>query len=86
MKVIETEREFVIFTIDGHWGMAKVYDLPSEFGINKGRVSKLSIVKGEKWDASKEVYSYERGLDFDNSPKGLLDKILKQLEKKGPIT
>ena len=38
---------------------AKVYDLPSEFGIDGGRISKLSIKrKGE------EVCSYDRGWDI----------------------
>ena len=26
-------------------------------------------------------YNYDRGLDFDNAPKGLIDKIVNQLEQ-----
>ena len=32
----------------------------SEFGINEGRISKLSIRKGNE-----EIYHYDRFLDFD---------------------
>jgi hypothetical protein len=64
---------------------AKVYDLPSTFGVNDGRVSKLSICKTAHRDPDANyldqmAYNYDRGLDFDNLPSGLLDKILAELE------
>ena len=37
---------------------AKVYDLPSVFGIGEGRVSKLSISQGDNW-----IVNYDRGWD-----------------------
>jgi len=39
---------------------AKVYDEPSEFGIEEGRISKLSLTQN-----GKIVYNYDRGLDLD---------------------
>ncbi len=63
--------------IDGHWCQAKVYDEPSEFGIENGRISKLTIAKGPAWEGmSKTIYNYSRGLDFDETPNGLLQKVL----------
>tara|TARA_R110000744_G_scaffold212696_1_gene331674 strand:- start:44 stop:274 length:231 start_codon:yes stop_codon:yes gene_type:complete len=39
---------------------AKIYDTPSKFGLNGGRISKLHIVfKGL------DYYCYDRGLDLD---------------------
>lgn len=40
---------------------AKIYDEPSQFGINEGRVSKLFVKEGQV-----EVYCYDRGLDHSN--------------------
>ena len=37
---------------------AKVFENPSRFGINSGRVSKLSLRRGEKF-----VVNYDRGWD-----------------------
>lgn len=39
---------------------AKVYDEPSDFGINCGRISKLTLKQDGKF-----VYNYDRGLDLD---------------------
>ena len=39
---------------------AKVYDEPSEFGIEEGRISKLSLTQN-----GRIVYNYDRGLDLD---------------------
>lgn len=41
--------------IEGRWVQAKVYDEPSVFGVNEGRVSKLSIGKTD---------TYQRYSDF----------------------
>ncbi len=57
---------------DGYRWYAKVYDVGSGWGIDGGRVSKLSI--SDSGDT--EVYNYDRGLDFDNAPAGLVAKIL----------
>jgi ABC-type enterochelin transport system substrate-binding protein len=37
---------------------AKVFDEPSEYGINKGKVSKLEIYENDKW-----IVNYDRGWD-----------------------
>lgn len=39
---------------------AKVYDEPSDFGINEGRISKLELRQD-----GRIVYNYDRGLDLD---------------------
>ena len=39
---------------------ATIYDEPSEFGIEEGRISKLSLTQN-----GKIVYNYDRGLDLD---------------------
>ncbi len=59
--------------IDGYEYEAKVYDTGSKYGIDNGRVSKLWI---QDPLTKIVVYSYDRGLDFDNAPVGLVDKIL----------
>lgn len=72
--------------IEGHWVQAKVYDEPSTYGINDGRVSKLVIGKNDKRDPNRDFFeqmcfNYDRGLDFDNAPLGLVDKVVAELEK-----
>lgn len=62
---------------------AKVYDLPDGtgadymgYGVREGsRVSKLSIRDLERYPPL-EVYNWDRGLDFDNAPKELVDAIV----------
>ena len=44
------------YTVIHYW--AKVYDEPSEYGIEKGRISKATL----KQDG-KIVYNFDRGLD-----------------------
>ncbi len=39
---------------------AKVYDVGSQYGIEEGRISKLTLRQD-----GKEVYNYDRGLDLD---------------------
>jgi hypothetical protein len=41
---------------------AKVYDEGSEYGIDEGRISKLTV---RKLDGTKDLYNYDRGLDVD---------------------
>lgn len=76
---------FLTVIIEGRWVMAKVYDEPSSYGINGGRVSKLSIsktatrIEGQNFFDQMD-YHYDRGLDFDTLEPGLLDKIVAELE------
>ena len=46
--------------INGYQFEVKHYETGSQYGINDGRVSKLTIYKDSRW-----VYNYDRGLDFD---------------------
>lgn len=69
----------------GRFFEAKVYDIPSTFGINNGRVSKLAIGKSAMRDRNKDYfdqldYNYDRGLDFSTIDPKLLDKIVKWLD------
>lgn len=53
----------------------KQFDKGSEFGIDGGRISKLSIRKG-----SKEICNYDRGWDFElatEDGKAVLKEVLK---------
>lgn len=87
MKILENDKNtgWVTAIIEDRWVMAKVYDEPSDFGINCGRVSKLTIGKTNSRNANKNFfdqmcYNYDRGLDFDDTPKGLVEKIVSSLE------
>ena len=61
---------------DGAWTVAKAmfegknyhietkhFELPSEFGINNGRISKLFISEGASWNPDKCRCAYDRGWD-----------------------
>lgn len=88
MQIIEPHSEdgWITAVIDGRWVQAKVYDEPSTFGINNGRVSKCAIGKTSTRDPNKDFFEqmdfhYDGGyLDFDNLPNGVLDSILAELE------
>ncbi len=73
--------------IEGRWVQAKVYDEPSCYGINEGRVSKLAIGKTDTRQQHSNFfdqmdYNYDRGLDFKRRtlPVATLRKIVAQLE------
>ena len=87
MKIIKphTDIGWITAIIEGRWVQAKVYDEPSTFGINDGRVSKCCIGKTDQRDPcqgffSQMDYNYDRGLDFDNLSPGVLDKVVAELE------
>lgn len=90
IKIIEPHNEtgWITAVIQGRWVQAKVYDLPSTFGVRNGRVSKLAIGKTDKWDCElrffdQMAYNYDRGLDFHNKdelPPDVLDAIVAELE------
>ena len=48
-------------TLSGCQYWVKHFENGSEYGIDRGRISKLSIRRD-----GKEIYNYDRGLDFDN--------------------
>ena len=87
MKIIDPHSEtgWVTAIIEGRWVQAKVYDEPSTYGVNNGRVSKIAIGKTDTRDSSKSFFeqmcfNYDRGLDFDEAPSGLVNKIIAELE------
>lgn len=87
MKVLDPHSKtgWITAIIEDRWVQAKVYDEPSTYGINDGRVSKLAVSKTNTRDPHKPFFdqicfNYDRGLDFDNAPVGLIDKIVAQLE------
>ncbi len=53
---------------EGYWWQAKVSHQPSRFGINSGRIIKLCICKGLRYDHTQVLYNYERNLDVNNCP------------------
>ena len=75
------KRGWVTIVIDGHWVSAKVSLAPSRNGINGGKVFKLCIAAGERFGGlDHAIYNFSRGLDFDKTPSGLLERILAYLE------
>ena len=88
MKILKNDFKstgWVEAVVEGRWVQAKVFLEPSEYGINGGRVSKLCISKSEHRYEGRHFfdqmcYNYDRGVDFDNAPAGLVDKIIAALE------
>ena len=91
MEIIDeadSSGDWVTAVIDGHWVQAKVFGDPSTFGVNDGRVSKLSIGKmdfryKDKNFFNQMCYNYDRGLEFDDSEKyGVdVDSVVKKLNE-----
>lgn len=95
MQILEPHSKtgWITTIIEGRWVQAKVYNEPSTFGINSGRVSKCAIGKTSERDPRgpffpQLAFHYDRGLDFDSMPEGLLDRIVAELEAlpKVPVT
>lgn len=63
---------------------SKLFDLSSHHGINNGRVSKLTIVIGDKWTNWQNVITnYDRGWDIKpktRAEKEVYKKVLDFLE------
>lgn len=61
---------------------AKVYGKPSQYGINGGPISKLTITRRGDDGFEKVVYNYDRGLDIpadDVAAELILEQILGEL-------
>ncbi|GIC82308.1 hypothetical protein FMO003_25890 [Moritella sp. F3] len=87
MEIIEPHDESLWITaiIEGRWVNALVLNSPGIDCINNGRVSQCTVAKKRFRDWSKSYrdemgYCYNRGLNFDDLPKGLLDGIIGRLE------
>lgn len=78
-------------TVEGHHFQAAVYDEPSVYGINEGRISKLMV-----WDEAKRqgrrsysrttLMNYDRGWDIEPEArhKALIDELVSYLENLPP--
>lgn len=76
---------WITAVIEGRWVEAKVYDEPSCYGIDFGRISKIAIGKTDHRNPNANFFeqmcfNYDRGLDFDEIEPELLAKIIEQLE------
>lgn len=89
MQILQAHDHYGWITaiIEGRWVQAKVYDEPSVYGVNEGRVSKLAISKTDTCDPTRNFfdqmdYNYDRGLDFKRRtlPVATLRKIIAELE------
>lgn len=87
IRIVKDNRKWsnwITIEVDGFFrAVAKVYNEgdgennPIDYmgyGVEIGsRVSKLSIYEGP---TGPEIYSWDRGLDFDNAPEGLVDEVV----------
>ena len=64
---------------DFYWE-AKVYDKPSKYGINGGRVSKLHVWRDVEIGPVLDVFCYDREVRLDTLPAGILDRILGKIQ------
>lgn len=87
MKILDPHDStgWITAIIADRWVQAKVYDEPSDYGVNNGRVSKLSIGKTSERRPGpffeQMIYHYDRGLDFnDGLTADQLNEILAELE------
>jgi len=86
LEINEIKDHSVSGVYKNHVFDAKVYSEPSEFGINNGCVSKLSVLKQGLprikfgWVIERLLYNYDRGADVDNpigaELAGVIDKIM----------
>lgn len=81
----DIDTNWITAIIEDRYVVAKVFDEPSTYGINGGRISKLAILKTSTRDCSADWvsqvdYNYDRGLDFSNISNELLFKIIDELE------
>lgn len=65
-------------SIDGYDYSVKLYDQPSEYGVDGGRVSKMEV-----WRDGKLVVNYDRGWDVEPETDGEREIVKKVLEKVG---
>lgn len=65
LKILFRDGVWVEGTYKGNWFQAKVYATGSEYGINGGKVSKLCVCSGTKWDKDEILVSYDRGYEGD---------------------
>ena len=69
--VFDTDSNWIRFFLKGYKVSAKVFSEPSDYGINKGRISKMTVHSPQ----SVLVYHYDRGEDLNPSSKGAKDIV-----------
>ena len=62
--------------MDGRYWQAEVYREGSSFGIDGGRVSKLTICSTPRWDHQHVIFRYDRGEDVNEVPASFVGKIV----------
>lgn len=77
---------WVTCIIAGRWVQAKLFDVGSKHGINRGRISKLYISKEAMRDRSSDftkqmAYAYDRGLEKNELCDEDIDVVITALEK-----
>lgn len=72
-NLVKLDNNWISGEYEGFVFEAKVFDKPSVFGIDNGRVSKLFVTQNNKL-----VFNYDRGMDID-APIG--HEIKNQIEK-----
>lgn len=83
MLILDADRVesgWITASIAGLWCQAKVYDEGSSYGINGGRISKLTICTSLLWNPDAVVFHYDRGDDVNNIDAKSLKFILRELE------
>lgn len=69
LKISNVEGNWVTGLFKGHLFQAKVFSEVSDYGINQGRISKLTISKTDVWvrlDLDYVLFNFDRGMDIDN--------------------
>lgn len=73
---------------EGYLFQGLLFDEPSQYGINGGRVSKLTVGPAASGRAAlglDRAYDYDRGLNFDNTPEGFINsRLVPELEAAVP--
>ena len=95
MQILKNHDQYgwITVLINERWIQAKVYDVPSECGVNGCRISKIAIAKKGVRDLGSHTglnffdnldFNYDRGLDFHHQetlPQEELDEILVRLNQ-----
>ena len=88
-RIICSERSegWVKGTVNGYHFQAKVYDEPSVYGINEGRISKLMVWDEAQRQQHRNIFraalmNYDRGWDIEPQPEyaEMINKLVLYLE------
>ncbi len=81
IEVIEYDPPWLTARVRGRKTQAKIYDEPSRFGIDNGRITKLHVSRAgvETMGLDDACYNYDRGGDIDLSDP-VVPEIIRELE------